>query len=206
VQPVSTTPRIVLASQSPRRAQLLRMLGLEIETQPADIDEAYRPGEDPVAHAERLAREKVEVVAARHPDAVIIGSDTVVVVDGDVLGKPADPADAVRMLMRLQGRDHEVATGIAVHWRGLRSGVERVAVRFRAFDEDTATAYAGTGEPMDKAGAYGIQGYGSTLVEGISGDYYAVMGLPVSRLIRLLQDAGLHYNFRTLHTDGPPRG
>lgn len=197
---MSTRPGIILASQSPRRAQLLRMLGLVFDTVPADIDEAYQPGEHPATHAERLAREKVEAVASQHPGAVVIGSDTVVVVDGDVLGKPRDEAEAVRMLMRLQGRDHEVITAIAVSYDGMRSGVERVQVRFRSFDEATAAAYAATGEPMDKAGAYGIQGYGASLVERISGDYFAVMGLPVCRLFRLLQEAGLHYNFRELTT------
>jgi septum formation protein len=201
---VTAAPRIVLASQSPRRAELLRMLALEIETVPADLDETYRAGEDPVEHAERLAREKAAAVAAAHPDAVVIGSDTVVIVDGAVLGKPVDEADAVRMLMMLQGREHEVATGIAVCWRGLRSAVERVAVRFRAFDEMTAAEYAATGEPLDKAGAYGIQGFGSTLVQEIQGDYFAVMGLPIARLILLLQEGGLHYNFRGLAVL-PPR-
>jgi septum formation protein len=195
---VSTTPRIILASQSPRRAQLLRMLALEIDAIPADIDESYEPGEDPVAHAERLAREKVVAIAQAYPDAVVIGSDTVVIIDGAVLGKPADRADAVRMLLQLQGREHEVATGIAVAWQGVRSAVERVSVRFRAFDLATAAAYAATDEPLDKAGAYGIQGFGSTLVQSIAGDYFAVMGLPIARLILLLQESGLHYNFRGL--------
>lgn len=190
--------RIILASQSPRRAQLLRMLGLDIEAVPADIDEAYQPGEEPGEHAERLAREKAAAIAVRFPDAVVIGSDTVVAVDGEVLGKPIDRDDAIRMLMRLQGREHEVATGVAVQRHELFSAVERVRVRFRAFDEATAAAYADTGEPMDKAGAYGIQGYGSTLVQGITGDYFAVMGLPVFRTMALLDDAGLRYNFRGL--------
>lgn len=197
---MAVTPRIVLASQSPRRAGLLRMLGFDIETVPADIDEAYRPGEEPAPHAERLSREKAAAVAARIGGAVVIGSDTVVAVGDEILGKPRGNADAVRMLMLLQGREHEVVTGVAVSYNGMRSGVERVQVRFRPFDEATATAYVETGEPMDKAGAYGIQGFGSTLVEGITGDYYAVMGLPVCRLLRLLQDAGLHYNFRELTT------
>jgi septum formation protein len=189
---------IVLASQSPRRAQLLHMLGLSIETWPADVDETYLPGEEPGAHAERLAREKVEAVAQRFAGRVIIGSDTVVAVDGDVLGKPRDEQDAVAMLMRLAGREHEVSTGIAVYHGQLRSAVERVRVRFRRFPEATATAYAATGEPLDKAGAYGIQGLGSTLVEGISGDYFAVMGLPIVRMLALLQETGLHYNFTGL--------
>lgn len=194
-----TTPRLILASQSPRRASLLRMLGLTFDTMPADIDESYRPGEEPGAHAERLAREKAEAIAAREPDGVVIGSDTVVVLDQEVLGKPHDREDAVRMLMQLQGREHEVATGIAVHTdSGLRSGVERVRVRFRPFDAAAAEAYTDTGEPMDKAGAYGIQGYGATLVERIEGDYFAVMGLPVCRMIELLQASGLAYDFRGL--------
>jgi septum formation protein len=194
-----TTPRIVLASQSPRRAQLLRMLGLTFDTIPADVDETYYSGEEPGAHARRLAREKAQAVAAGHPDAVVIGSDTVVVVDGDVLGKPGDAADAVRMLMRLQGRTHVVATGIAVMCDGVpRDDVERVVVRFRAFDAAFAGEYVRTGEPMDKAGAYGIQGYGAALVDAIEGDYFAVMGLPIARLILLLQQAGLRYNFREL--------
>lgn len=195
---VSHVP-VVLASQSPRRAQLLRMLGLDIVTEPANIDETYVEGEEPRAHAERLAREKAAPVAARHPDAVVIGSDTVVIVDGAVLGKPGDDEEAVRMLLRLQGRQHEVATGIAVAWRGaVRSTVERVRVTFRGFDEALARDYVATGEPMDKAGAYGIQGYGATLVERIEGDYFSVMGLPVARMITLLQEMGVQYNFRTL--------
>jgi septum formation protein len=196
---MTDSPRLILASQSPRRAQLLRMLGLEIETAPADIDETWHTGEEPGGHAERLAREKAAAMAALHPGAVVIGSDTVVAVDGDVLGKPADEEDAVRMLMRLQGRAHEVATGIAVCRAGVvRSAVERVQVRFRPFSEETARAYAGTGEPLDKAGAYGIQGLGSTLVDGITGDYFAVMGLPIARTMRLLEEAGLRYDFRGL--------
>ena len=191
--------KLILASQSPRRALLLEMLGLRFATMPADIDETWLASEDPVAHAERLAREKTQEIARREPHAAIIGSDTVVIVDGDLLGKPRDDADAVAMLMRLQGREHTVATGIAVYYEGqLRSGVERVGVRFRAFDEETARAYVATREPMDKAGAYGIQGYGATLVEAVRGDYFAVMGLPVCRMILLLRDAGLHYDFREL--------
>jgi septum formation protein len=196
-------PKLVLASQSPRRAHLLRMLGLEFETVPADIDETYRAGEEPAPHAERLAREKAAVVSARHPGSVVVGSDTVVVLNGAVLGKPADEADAVRMLMLLQGRAHEVATGIAVCLDGHAwSDVERVTVTFRAFDERTARAYARTGEPMDKAGAYGIQGYGATLVESVHGDYFAVMGLPICRMIDLLQAVGLRYNFRGIEWNG----
>lgn len=199
-----TTPRIILASQSPRRAELLRMLGLRFDAIPANIDETYLAGEQPAAHAERLARGKAEVIAQREPGGVVIGSDTVVVLDREVLGKPRDESEAVGMLMRLQGREHEVATGIAVSAGGtLRSGVERVRVRMRSFGEETAAAYAATGEPMDKAGAYGIQGYGATLVERVEGDFFAVMGLPICRMIGLLAAAGLAYNFHGLVPVGP---
>lgn len=194
-------PALILASQSPRRSQLMRMLGLTFETIPADIDETWLAGEDPVAHAERLAREKCAVIAGTRPEAVVVGSDTVVILDGDVLGKPSDEDEAVAMLMRLQGREHTVATGIAVGDRGgdrILSSVECVQVRFRDFDRDTAAAYARTGEPMDKAGAYGIQGYGATLVASITGDYFAVMGLPIVRMMALLLDAGLRYDFMGL--------
>ena len=197
------TPRLILASQSPRRADLLRMLGLAFDTIPADIDETWSAGEEPGPHAERLAREKAQAIAVREQGAVVIGSDTVVVLDGRVLGKPVDAGDAVRMLMGLQGREHEVATGIAVCTADtMRSAVERVRVRFRPFDRATATAYVATGEPMDKAGAYGIQGYGATLVERVEGDYFAVMGLPICRMIALLQSAGLSYNYRGLEISG----
>ncbi|MGH7504610.1 MAG: Maf family protein, partial [Longimicrobiales bacterium] len=154
-----SAPRLILASQSPRRAKLLRGLGFTFETLPADVDERVGIGEEPGAHAERLAREKAEAIAATASDALVIGSDTVVVIDGDVLGKPADDEDAVRTLLRLAGREHMVATGVAVvHGSRVHGAVERVTVRFRRFDERTAREYVATGEPLDKAGAYGIQG------------------------------------------------
>jgi septum formation protein len=201
---MSDDVRLVLASASPRRRQLLAMLGLEFTVLPGDVDETYAAGEDPGAHAERLAREKALAVAARDAGAIVIGSDTVVTVDGRVLGKPRDGDEAVAMLLQLQGREHEVATGVAVAAAGRAvSAVERVRVRFRAFDERTAREYTATGEPLDKAGAYGIQGYGATLVERIDGDYFAVMGLPVARLLRLLEGIGLRYDFRTLRREAP---
>ena len=192
-------PRIILASQSPRRAQLLSMLGLEFDISPADVDETYMAGEIPAEHAERLAREKAAKVAERNGDAIVVGSDTVVIIDGDVLGKPADDEHAVAMLMRLQGRSHVVATGVAVATGGITlGGVECVDVAFKSFDVDTAIAYVKTREPMDKAGAYGIQGYGATIVERINGDFFAVMGFPVVRFIGLLEQHGWHYDFRGL--------
>ena len=197
---MSETPPLILASQSPRRAQLLEMLGLRFEILPAHIDERYLPGETPHAHVERLAREKAQAIAAQRTDALVVGSDTVVVLDGDVLGKPRDEAHAVEMLLRLQGREHRVETGVAVvaPGGGLRSATEAVRVHFRAFDAATARAYVATGEPMDKAGAYGIQGYGATIVDRIDGDFFAVMGLPVARTIDLLGQLGWRYDFRGL--------
>src|SRR5215207_6899874 len=130
-----TPPPIILASQSPRRAELIARLELTFDVLPADIDESYFPHESPPDHAERLAREKAEVVAATHPHALVVGSDTIVVIDGAVLGKPKDRAQAVEMLMRLSGRDHEVCTGVAVAMDGrVESGLERVRVRFRTLD------------------------------------------------------------------------
>jgi septum formation protein len=194
-----TAPRIVLASQSPRRAELIGRLGLQFDTVPADIDETPFEGEAPEAHAERLAREKAQAVAAVHPDALVVGSDTIVVIDGDILGKPRDTAQAVEMLLRLAGREHEVCTGIAVVRGGrVESGLERVRVRFRALDRRACEEYVATGEPMDKAGAYGIQGFGSAIVEGVDGDYFAVMGLPVVGMLALIERFGWRYAFGEL--------
>lgn len=193
-------PKLVLASQSPRRAQLLGMIGLEFEVVPAEVDETPRGDEPAALFAERLAREKALAVAAERPDALVIGSDTLVVIDGRILGKPRDEAEAVEMLLQLQGYEHRVETGIAVAGPGgrIESSVEGVRVRFRPFDRRTAEEYVATGEPMDKAGAYGIQGFGSTLVEMIEGDFFAVMGFPIARLISLLRAHGWRYNFRGL--------
>jgi septum formation protein len=176
------------------------MLGLAHEVQPADVDEAPLPGEDPAAHVERLARAKAERVAADRPDALVIGGDTVVVLDGEVLGKPARRQDAVAMLMRLAGRDHIVFSGLALTAPGgaTHAAVSRTRVRFRAFDEFTARRYVGTGEPMDKAGSYGIQGFGAALVDSIDGDFFTVVGFPIPDLIRLLERAGWRYAFGSL--------
>lgn len=190
-------PPLILASSSPRRAELLGRLGLRFTVQPADVDETYLPGEEPAAHAKRLAVAKAAAIAHVRPDALVVGSDTVVVIDGDVLGKPADDNEAVSMLLRLQGREHIVATGVAVACGAeTRSAVEQVRVRFRRFDRATAEAYVATGEARDKAGAYGIQGYGAALVAGIEGDYFAVMGLSIVRLLELLEAMGWVYDFK----------
>ena len=189
--------RVVLASQSPRRRELLTLIGIAHEVRPANIDETYLPGETPRSHAERLARGKAAAIASE--GTVTIGSDTIVVVDGDVLGKPRDEKDAARMLRRLSGRSHVVMTGVAVDWNGrLESAVEEVGVTFRQLDDRDISAYIATREPMDKAGAYGIQGFGATIVERVDGDYFAVMGLPLNRMVRLLERVGLRYEFGSL--------
>ena len=191
-----TTPTVILASQSPRRRELLTLVGIPHTVRPAHIDEAYLPGEEPAAHAERLAREKAAVVAAVETDALVIGSDTIVVVDGEVLGKPRDEAHAAAMLARLSGRAHIVMTAVAVQWHGVElSAVEEVGVTFHPLGAEDIRAYIATREPMDKAGAYGIQGYGATLVERVDGDYFAVMGLPLQRLVRLMGELGVRYRF-----------
>jgi septum formation protein len=190
------TPEVILASQSPRRRELLSLVGITHAVHPADIDETQWPNEDPREHCERLARGKVAAVAEREPSALVIGSDTIVIVDGDVLGKPRDDAEARAMLARLSGRSHIVMTAVAARWRGQeRSAVEEVGVTFHALSADDIAAYVATGEPMDKAGAYGIQGYGATIVARVDGDYFAVMGLPLQRLVRLLAELGVCYRF-----------
>lgn len=197
---ITKTPvRVILASQSPRRRELLAQIGLAHEVRPADIDESVHPGEEPVPHCERLARDKAHTLAVVHPDAVVIGSDTIVVIDGAILGKPIDAADAVAMLERLSGREHTVYTAVAVAQGGRTfSAVEAVRVQFRVLTREEIEAYVQTGEPNDKAGAYGIQGFGATMVERIDGDYFAVMGLPLRRLVELLVSLGYPYAFGPL--------
>ena len=185
-------PVLVLASGSPRRRQLLEMLGIPVEVRPSHVPEIPAPGEPPRAYAERLAREK----AAAVPGPVVLGADTTVVVEGKMLEKPADAADALRMLRRLQGRTHEVITAVALKTAGgTLVATDVTAVTFRPADDDFLRAYVATGEPMDKAGAYGIQGYGAALVERIEGDFFGVMGLPVRLVLDLLARAGYPYRF-----------
>jgi septum formation protein len=188
------SPRVILASASPRRRELLSLIGLEHEVRPADVDESLVAGESPRVYADRLARAKA--LAAASPDVVAIGCDTIVVVDGDVLGKPRDAADATRMLRLLSGRPHLVMTAVAVAFEGrMVSDVVQVGVTFRPLTPAEIADYIATGEPMDKAGAYGIQGFGATIVDRVDGDYFAVMGLPLNRLVRLLESVGLRYRF-----------
>jgi septum formation protein len=199
-----SNPRVILASSSPRRRELLALVGIPHVVEPADIDESYREGEEAPEHAERLAREKAATIAARHPDAVVIAADTIVLIDGLVLGKPRDEADAERMLAMLGGQTHVVLTAVAVSHRGqMRSGVESVRVTFRPLTREHIRAYIDTREPMDKAGSYGIQGYGATIVERIDGDYFAVMGLALARMIDLLAELGVRYDFGPLVVRSP---
>lgn len=188
-------PQIVLASASPRRLDVLRQLGLEPAVAPTDVDEAYLEGESPEEHVERLARTKAEAVMADR-GALVVGGDTVVVDGAEVLGKPADQDAAVSMLMSLSGGTHEVLSALALSHDGrVESGVGRTVVRMRSFEEVTAGAYVATGEPMDKAGGYGIQGLGAALVAEIEGDYYCVVGFPVGLFLDLLERVGWRYAF-----------
>jgi septum formation protein len=195
VIPVSQL-QVVLASASPRRRDLLTLVGIAHTVQPADTDESLRASELPEAYAERLSRAKAETIASLSPDSLVIGADTIVVIDDAVLGKPRDVGDAERMLAILSGRSHTVMTAVAVSFNGTTvSAVEMVDVTFRAIDADEIRSYVATGEPMDKAGAYGIQGYGATIVRRIDGDYFAVMGLSLIRLVALMAEVGVSYDF-----------
>ena len=188
--------RVILASSSPRRRQLLDLVGITHEVKPSDIDESLIVGELPEQYAERLAREKVAVIAGSAPDALVIGADTIVVIDDMVLGKPQDVSEAESMLRRLSGRSHTVMTAVAATHNGhVASGVEIVDVTFLPLSDNEISRYVATGEPMDKAGAYGIQGYGATIVRRIDGDYFAVMGLSLVRLVALLREIGVSYDF-----------
>ena len=185
---------IILASQSPRRRQLLEQMGFtDFIVRPAKGEELADPSLDPGALVEALSRQKaLEISAAAKEDDLIIAADTVVAVDGQVLGKPHSTQQAHQMLSALSGREHTVYTGVTV-CRGaqLLTEHEATAVRFRPLTDQEIDAYIATGEPMDKAGSYGIQGRGALLVEGISGDYFNVVGLPVCRLGRMLTQFGV---------------
>jgi len=184
---------IVLASGSPRRRELLGRMGLTFRVRAVDIDEHMDRGLEPGALVEAISAEKAAHCAGLEgPEPLIIAADTVVALEGAVLGKPRDEEDAKRMLRALSGRAHQVYTGFTVR-RGDRAetGSECTQVRFRALSEAEISAYAATGEPMDKAGAYGIQALGALLVEGIRGDYFNVMGLPVCRLGLVLKEFGV---------------
>ena len=187
---------MVLASASPRRRELLTLIGIAHDVRPADVDETQHARELPIAYVERVARDKARRIAGVEPGAVVIAADTTVAVDDLLLAKPADVADAVAMLRRLSGRTHAVHTGIAVSFGGRTvSAVETVEVTFRELTDHEIDQYVATGEPMDKAGAYGIQGFGATIVERVNGDYFSVMGLGLRRLVALFAQVGIRYDF-----------
>ncbi len=183
---------LTLASGSPRRRQLLEMLGIPLRVIPANLPEVRRVHETPVDYVERLAREKALSV----PGRLVLGADTTVVVRDAVLEKPSDEADALRMLQKLTGRTHQVVTSVALAaGEALHQATDVTNVTFRRVDDAFLEAYIATGEPMDKAGAYGIQGYGAALIERIEGDFFSVMGLPVRLVLQLLEKAGEKYLF-----------
>ncbi len=183
---------LILASSSPRRRQLLEMLGIPVRVVAPNIPEVRRPVETPIDYVERLAREKALCV----PGSLVLGADTTVVVRDSILEKPVDSADALQMLRKLQGRTHQVVTSVAlVSGEAVHQATDVTNVVFRKMDDGLLEAYVATGEPMDKAGAYGIQGYGAALVERIEGDFFSVMGLPLRLVLMLLEEAGHPYRF-----------
>jgi septum formation protein len=209
------TARLILASASPRRRELLAQAGFSFTVESADVDESARVGEEPAAYVLRLAVEKAQAVFARcaalgedkpeerhhliedkeHGPLIVLGADTSVVLDDEILGKPADAAAAARMLRRLSGRTHQVLTGVAAVTReGTVSGVETTEVTFSEIPEAELAAYCATAEPLDKAGAYGIQGYAARWIPRIDGDYFNVMGLPIARTAKLIEDAVTNIN------------
>jgi len=185
--------RLILASASPRRRELLAQASYTFTVEAADVDESVRPGESPAAYVCRLAEEKASAVFARQPNdlpLLVLGADTTVVCDGEILAKPKDAADARRMLLRLSGRVHHVLTGVAVVTRAsVTSAVETTQVTFSQIPDAELDLYCATAEPLDKAGAYGIQGYAARWVPRIDGDYFNVMGLPIARMVRLIEAA-----------------
>lgn len=186
---------IILASNSPRRRELLRQIGVVFTSDPADVDERVLPDETPEGYAVRVSLDKARVAAARAGGGIVIAADTIVVVDEEILGKPADERDAARMLARLSGRMHRVITGIAIidaaTGKNL-TGTSVTRVWFRDLPREEIQAYVKTGEPLDKAGAYGIQEKGALLVDKIEGCYFNVVGLPLSLLGKMLESVGIN--------------
>lgn len=183
--------KLILASQSPRRRDLLKQFGLEFEVQVLPTTEVDNG--DPLEVAAQNALTKAEPVSRQNPDALVLGADTIVTLDGQILGKPKDREDALRMLRLLSGREHEVTTVVALLRYGQEAKVfsETTKVQFRSLSEHEISGYLATGEPFDKAGAYGIQGFGGLLVQSIKGCYYNVVGLPMPSLVVQLRQFGI---------------
>ena len=185
-------PHLVLASASPRRRELLTQAGYAFEVQPAHVNEDLRPGEDPIAYVVRLARDKAQAVFAdvNDPNAIVLGADTTVTLDSHILAKPEDAADAARMLRLLSGRTHRVITGVAVVTaKGTEVAAEVTGVQFLTLSDEEIAAYVATGEPMDKAGAYGIQGLAAKWIPRVEGCYFNVVGLPLALVSTMLEAA-----------------
>lgn len=181
--------KIILASGSPRRRELLKSLGLEFDVYKPDVDESIMDGESPSELCARLSRLKAQAGAEKFPDTLVIAADTIVVIDDLILGKPKDRDDAFMMLKRLQGRWHEVITGVSICMKQkILSHDEHTRVKFRELSDSEIHAYIATGECYDKAGAYAVQGYGSLLAERIEGDYFNVVGLPLCRLGKMFRE------------------
>ena len=188
---IDALPKIVLASASPRRAEILRTVNWPFETLPLDVDETRESGEDAAAYVQRLARAKAEAAARRSPGSTFVGADTVVVISHQILGKPADQDDARGMLRQLSGQWHQVLTGVALIDSATsesKVACEITEVKFAVMSRDEIDWYVASGEPMDKAGAYAIQGLGARFIEGIRGDYFNVVGLPVRLLYKMVRE------------------
>jgi septum formation protein len=187
---------LILASSSPRRRQLLEMLQIPFTVIPAEIDERRIDAEAPERYVVRLAREKAASVSEKHPGELVLGADTTVVVRGELLAKPESAAEAEAMLAKLRGRTHHVMTGVALVCDGrIEDAIDISDVTFRALPDAMIASYVATGEPMDKAGAYAVQGLGAVLIQGIRGDFFSVMGLPLRLVVELLERFGRPYRF-----------
>jgi len=181
-------PKLVLASGSPRRAEILRSVGWEFVKNAPDVDESLLDGESPEDYVARLAVEKAQVVAASHPGEIVLGADTTVVVNGEIIGKPEDLEDACRMIEMLKDNSHEVLTGVAVVRNGsVSTGLQRTRVDFSQMSEAEITFLVEKGDPLDKAGAYAVQAQAALFIEGIEGDYWNVVGLPIGLVYRLVK-------------------
>jgi septum formation protein len=189
----NSATRLILASASPRRAELLRAAGIPFDLDPADVDERVHANEPADAYVRRVAEEKARAVRARRDDRLVLAADTTVVADRQILGKPEDAVDARRMLRLLSGRSHEVITGVTVAGPGdarLETRVATTTVEFAPLSPEDIDWYVATGEPMDKAGAYAIQGFASRFVTSIQGSYSNVVGLPIALVYEMLKDRG----------------
>ena len=182
-------PRLLLASASPRRAELLRAAGMSFDIQPANADESVHPGEEPAAYVQRVAEAKARVVLPRAGARVVLAADTTVVVDGDIFGKPQNEQDAARMLRALRGRRHQVMTGVTLAAAArVMTRVETTAVEFAPLSQDEIDWYVASGEPVDRAGAYAVQGLASRFVTRVEGSYSNVVGLPISLVYDMLRE------------------